>query len=1027
MDGFMKTLFCSQSIKPMPLFRISLLFLLFFFPGLLFSQEQQYQFSHIGIKDGLPQENTSITQQDKKGYIWIASGSYLQRYDGYRFITFRNRKGDSTSIPSGNITGLQIDQQNRLWILTSDYIIGYLNVEDFKFHPVKIKWEEKGPNRPNALYVSKDNRVILIYPRIGYLTFDEQQNHFSYHTNPFQIPEKWQPNYIWQDNNMNYWIGCEEGLIKFNPTSKKLSYREHNSERDPVIEKFKDAVRISYAFLDSFGNFWIMSWADTEMYIRSLDIKTGKTIDWQHRIGEAMKGIYYILYSITQTKNGDLWMAGANVFAKVDLKRDKVLPIKRDNGNENTLRYDNIHFIYEDRESNIWLNTDKGLYRFNPPAQKFTPVYNRAYGSDSIYTSESMDVVETDDGLIHIGTWGNGIFSYNKNFEPVPPKLSDIKRYPQQIMNWCMVKAKNGDVWSGMQGGYVFVDKATTKKRKGYKPAAFNGVTVRQVVEDSTAQIWFGSHRGQLVKYIAKADSFKLIQHLNATISRMYVDNKNDLWVSTDVNGIYIINTKDGTIKNHYSNNGFEKNKGLMAAGVSDVVQYDDSTMVIASGGLNFLHTNTGKFTYLNIDNGLTSPDVANLVVDKDGFIWMTSMAGILSYHPTKNRMSTYGTEDGVHTNSFNIASSGTLKDGRIIFGTAHEFIIFDPKKVTAPVLETPKVFISGIEVMNRPLRMDSVKSLQKLELDHFEHSLSIALSTLTYQNLFRTYYKMEGLSNDWIEVGKNNQVLFTYLIPGNYTFKTACRDEFGNYVNITSIAIHIRSPFYQTWWFYALLLLAGGALFYWLDRERMRRKEVIPQMRNDISTNLHQEINLALSNINILSEIAKMKADKEPEKSKEFIEQIRTKSHNMMIAMDDMLWSINPENDSMQKTIERMQEYIDALNIRHDASIEILVDKKVHSLELNMRARYDLIHFFKEYMTGLVNSGAEKCRVHLSFEKQQLLFTIEIDNSTCDPQKLNNLLQRQDLAQRLDLIHGKMTTQKLNSNTVIMLYLPID
>ena len=86
-----------------------------------------------------------------------------------------------------------------------------------------------------------------------------------------------------------------------------------------------------------------------------------------------------------------------------------------------------------------------------------------------------------------------------------------------------------------------------------------------------------------------------------------------------------------------------------------------------------------------------------------------------------------------------------------------------------------------------------------------------------------------------------------------------------------------------------------------------MRRNEALQRMRTDIADNLHQEINTALSNINILSEMAKLKTEKEPHKSREYFEQIHTKSHNMIIAMDDMLWSIDPENDSMSKTAERM------------------------------------------------------------------------------------------------------------------------
>ena len=103
-------------------------------------------------------------------------------------------------------------------------------------------------------------------------------------------------------------------------------------------------------------------------------------------------------------------------------------------------------------------------------------------------------------------------------------------------------------------------------------------------------------------------------------------------------------------------------------------------------------------------------------------------------------------------------------------------------------------------------------------------------------------------------------------------------------------------------------------------------------KMRSDIAGNLHEEVNTALNKINILSEMARLKSDKDPVKSTEYLEQIHTKSHDMIIAMDDMLWSIDPLNDSMEKTIERIREFIDALKRRHAANIELLVDKKAEN-----------------------------------------------------------------------------------------------
>jgi signal transduction histidine kinase len=219
--------------------------------------------------------------------------------------------------------------------------------------------------------------------------------------------------------------------------------------------------------------------------------------------------------------------------------------------------------------------------------------------------------------------------------------------------------------------------------------------------------------------------------------------------------------------------------------------------------------------------------------------------------------------------------------------------------------------------------------------------------------------------------------------------------------------------------------VLAAGLLF-WFDRERMKRKEAIQKMRSNIADNLHSEVSTALNNINILSEMARLKADKDPEKSKEYIEQIHTRSHNMIIAMDDMLWSINPHNDSMAKTSDRMREYIDALKNRHGVNIEIAVDKKVESLELNMKLRHEASLVFKEGIKNLVTVGATDLHVYISLEKGQLLFTTQFNSEQINMQQLNNLLHRQDLEKRLKAMDATIDVQLHKSNSIITLEVPV-
>src|SRR5690606_21310310 len=194
------------------------------------------------------------------------------------------------------------------------------------------------------------------------------------------------------------------------------------------------------------------------------------------------------------------------------------------------------------------------------------------------------------------------------------------------------------------------------------------------------------------------------------------------------------------------------------------------------------------------------------------------------------------------------------------------------------------------------------------------------------------------------------------------YTFMVQSQDAEGNTgLNTTTLEIVINPPFWRTWWFFCLLALTMAAIFYWFDRERMNRLKALQKVRTEIAVNLHEEVNSTLSNINLLSEMARIKADKDIERSKEFIDQISRKSHYMITAMDDILWSIDPANDTMQKSLLRMMEFTDSLKNRHGSNIELAIDKKVRSLKLDMKTRHEAFLIFKSALIMMVQYAGGK------------------------------------------------------------------
>ena len=126
----------------------------------------------------------------------------------------------------------------------------------------------------------------------------------------------------------------------------------------------------------------------------------------------------------------------------------------------------------------------------------------------------------------------------------------------------------------------------------------------------------------------------------------------------------------------------------------------------------------------------------------------------------------------------------------------------------------------------------------------------------------------MEGLDKDWINDDGRGEAVYSYLPPGNYVFKVGIDDAEGP-KNIKSFKFTIAAPFYKTILFYVLLVAVVALILWRINRERIKRIKDILMMRSNIGKELHNEVSSTLKKISVLSEIAAMKADGDPEQSK--------------------------------------------------------------------------------------------------------------------------------------------------------------
>jgi ligand-binding sensor domain-containing protein len=1016
-----------------PLYRLLLLLCLL---GLLRKGAAQpsapFTFSHLSMSKGLLSNEIRSIAQDRTGYLWIATNNGLQRFDGIHFKTFQRRDDQPGSLPDNSIQQLLIDKEDILWVLFADGRIGQFDKSKFFYTnvPVKVQrtaslWSVK------KLLQDEGGNIMFLMESAELLTYDRKNKEFSSAANFIPLKKDWLVSGIAQQpGTQKYWIGLHGGAFAiYNRATGNLSYAGHNIENETAVDSLQLNQGMVHFQFDKHGRFWAVSWITGHYpHIIRYDAKDSKRKVRTYEVLSKLR-TYHEINNIYEEKNGRIWIHGNMVFSYFDEARNEFQLVENDSRSGLGIVYDHASALFQDREQNMWVATgNHGLYRFNPTKQYFTSVTHNNKIAKQTGSGSILSFLQLRNGDILAGSWGDGIFRYNSQFQEKPFNARYVSKQ-ESSMFWSMYpSADSNTIWMGCQPGIYQYDQARNTMTHR-NPAPLQNRTVRQIAEDRSGNLWLGMHNFGLFKWTSpkltsKEDLVKIPELGNDLITKIAVDPSGWIWVTAEKKGVFAFDGYSGQMLFHW-NNRSEKDSNKIIEGFTNVLPYNDSLVIISTNTrLYQYHRPSHKLTEIPMANSLLG-FITSLEKDDEGYLWISTSNGLYRFQMQKKVLVFFNREEGMITDRFVIGASYKLRDGRMLFGVEKAFIYFTPSQIKFPN-QHHRVTLSSIQVGRQELPVDSILKLGILTLGPNDNSLNIEFSSLTYNSYSLIQYRLNNIDKDWHSADKDNKASFPFLPPGKYTLMLRTVNAEGQPSEITSLPLLIQAPFYQTWWFYSLLALAMAITLYWLDKQRMRRKAVLQKVRTDIADGLHQEVNTALNNINILSEIARLKSEREPHKAKEYLEQIHNKSHNMIIALDDMLWSLDPENDAMDKTIVRIKEFVDALMQRSGAVIELLIDKRVERLQLNMKLRHEAFLLFKEGLRSLVDAGTSYCIVHMTAERGRLLFTIEFENESCNMQKLNNLLQRHDMEERIDALNAKLDVQLHKSRSVFMLQLPL-
>lgn len=203
----------------------------------------------------------------------------------------------------------------------------------------------------------------------------------------------------------------------------------------------------------------------------------------------------------------------------------------------------------------------------------------------------------------------------------------------------------------------------------------------------------------------------------------------------------------------------------------------------------------------------------------------------------------------------------------------------------------------------------------------------------------------------------------------------------------------------------------------------RIKRQAELENMRQNIARDLHDDIGSTLSSINIMSKLAMQQND-----NSSHLQKISTYSSHMMETMSDMVWSINPVNDSVEQMLAKMKEFAGEMLEPKNIQYEFAHDNSVSEIRLDVEKRKSLFLIFKEAINNIAKySEASQVFIRLSYTTGVLHMQVQDNGKGFDASVNTSGNGLKNMAARAQAIKGKWTQlTETGKGTSIAIEIPI-
>ena len=770
---------------------------------------QQVRFEHVTTDDGLSQNSVISMTQDSLGFLWFATQDGLNKYDGSNFIKYEVFFRDITDNPINQLGKITVDSKGRLWMTTLDGGLQFYDPVTDRFRLIDEVKEA------SYIFQSDENEFYISSFSKGLYRLKEVQEDFF--VEQIITDQNFSKVVKYGDHLL---LIANEGLLKMNPSdlSQELLFSSIQNISDVEVYKTDQLL---------------IATLDQGLFISEGLSKPSSFLDFKNNMQ---------IQDVLVDRSDNVWLAtyGDGVF---QIKNNRTIQYKLNALDEESINYDDVLTIFQDRDGNIWFGTDGGGASYILKNRK--PIYGLT--NNQMPENIPVDVVRSisKDRLnnLWIGTSGKGLTKISEDFTNIKHFSADANNNSgltsSRIMS--LLHDENQNLWVGTQDGGLLLKEAGENIFKQVNPElpAKTIWGIKQVDQD---HLWLCSRNEGLICFDINDYSWEKISAIpeyedliNGNVRTIISGPNNSFFVGTDNGRVYSLDENRKATK-------LELNDGL--SGAIKAMYLDDDKLWIGTqkSGLLIYDLVSKKYQQLDNSSGLPNNVVYSILPHNDNSVWVSTNSGIcqLNKHNVlnieENIVNQHLTaENGLVCNEFNTGAYFKDEDGVMYFGGIGGINWFSPDQILKDYSPVNIVLLDLITTDQDGSNVKHISNLNSVNLNRKERNFQIKYVAQTYAKTNTKYrYKLEGINEEWVNNESNELVSFSNIPPGEYTLLLNATNNDGLW-NKTPVQfrINVVAAFWETTWFRILcaaLLFGLAWLLYHLRVNELKRTSALKE-----------------------------------------------------------------------------------------------------------------------------------------------------------------------------------------------------